>query len=61
MSDYPRILLEFQHLFPDETACARHLESIRRPEGFACPSCGQVGDPWSLRHIRIPRNQMNLC
>jgi len=26
MSDYPRTLLEFQHIFPDEAACARHLE-----------------------------------
>jgi len=48
MSDHPRTLLEFQHLFPDETACARHLERIR-PEGFECPSCGQVGDPWRLQ------------
>ena len=29
MLDYPRTLLEFQYLFPDETACARHLERIR--------------------------------
>jgi len=49
MSDYPRTLLEFQHLFPDDTACARHLERIRWPEGFECPSCGQVGDPWRFQ------------
>ena len=37
MSDYPRTLLELQHLFPDETACARHLGRIRWPEAFECP------------------------
>src|SRR5210317_179258 len=49
MSEYPRTLLEFQHLFPDEAACARHLERIRWPEGFECPSCGYVGEPWRLQ------------
>ena len=44
MSDYPRTLLEFQKLFPDEAACASHLERIRWPEGFKCPYCSQVGD-----------------
>ena len=37
MSHYPRTLLEFQHLFPDETVCDRHLERIRWPEGFELP------------------------
>ena len=49
MPDYPRTLLEFQHLFPDEAACARHLERIRWPEGFECPTCDQVGEPWRLQ------------
>ncbi len=49
MSDYPRTLLEFQHLFPDEAACTRHLEHIRWPEEFKCPSCGQLGEPWRLQ------------
>jgi len=49
MSDYPRTLLEFQRLFPDEAACAHHLERVRWPEGFECPSCGHVGDPWRLQ------------
>ena len=49
MSDCPRTLLEFQHLFPDEVACARHLERIRWPEGFKCPSCDQLGEPWRLQ------------
>ncbi len=49
MSDYPKNLLEFQKLFPDEKACARHLERIRWPEGFKCPSCGQIVEPWRLQ------------
>ncbi len=49
MSNYPRTLLEFQHLFPDELSCSHHLERIRWPEGFECPSCGKVADPWRLR------------
>jgi len=49
MSDYPRTLLEFQKLFPDEAACASHLERIRWPEGFKCPYCGQVGDPHRIQ------------
>ena len=32
MLDFPKTLLEFQPLFPDETACARHLERLRWPE-----------------------------
>ncbi len=49
MSNYPRTLLEFQNLFPDETACARHMERIRWPDGFKCASCGYIGDPWRLQ------------
>lgn len=49
MSDYPRTLLEFQQLFPDEAACAHHLERVRWPDGFRCSSCGQLGEPWRLQ------------
>ncbi len=49
MSDYPRTLLEFQRLFPDEISCARHIERIRWPEGFKCPACGELGEPWRLK------------
>jgi len=47
--NYPRTLLEFQHLFPDEASCLRHLEHIRWPKGFECPSCRTPGDPWHLK------------
>jgi transposase-like protein len=40
MSDFPRSLLEFQHRFPDEHACAAYLANARWPNGFRCPACG---------------------
>lgn len=48
MPDFPKTLLEFQQIFPNEVACARHLERIRWPEGFECLACGLLGDPWRL-------------
>jgi transposase-like protein len=42
---FPRSLPEFQKLFPDDAACAIYLEKIRWPQGFACPSCSEAGDP----------------
>jgi len=48
MSDYPKTLLELQKYFPDEVACARHMERIRWPEGFKCPACSHCGEPWRL-------------
>ncbi len=40
MTDYPRSLLEFQHGFPDDAACAQYLCAQRWPEGFRCPAFG---------------------
>jgi hypothetical protein len=37
--DIPRSLIEFQHRFPDEAACAAFLFEARWPEGFRCPAC----------------------
>lgn len=49
MLAFPKSLLQFQHCFPDEAACARHLESIRWPEGFECPVCTHRGNPIRLQ------------
>jgi len=49
----PQSLLEFQRMFPSEMACAAYLESIRWPDGFACPTCG-VSDE-AQRIITRPR------
>jgi len=43
---FPTSLPEFQRVFPDDGACARYLEAIRWPDGFACTKCGLVGDPY---------------
>lgn len=44
--DQPRSLLEFQRAFPDEAACADYMERVRWPDGFACPHCGVVAEPY---------------
>ena len=41
--------MEFQNLFPNEMACARYLKQVRWPEGFECPTCSRVGEPWHLQ------------
>jgi transposase-like protein len=46
---FPSTLLEFQRAFPDEAACAAHLEKLRWPAGFVCPGCGAAGAPQRLR------------
>lgn len=43
---FPNTLLDFQRMFPDEAACVAYLEELRWPEGFACPSCGEKGEPF---------------
>lgn len=47
MPDFPRSLIEFQHLFPDDAACAAHLAAARWPEGFVCPACSHT-KAWQL-------------
>lgn len=49
MSTYPKTLMEFQNLFPNEIACARYLKQVRWPEGFECPTCNRVGEPWHIQ------------
>ena len=43
---FPRSLPEFQRLFPDDAACAAHLETARWREGFVCPLCNTAGEPF---------------
>lgn len=45
---FPQSLPEFQHLFPDDAACASWLEKARWPDGFACPKCGEGAEPIRL-------------
>lgn len=43
---FPTSLPEFQRAFPDDDACARYLEAVRWPQGFACHKCGLIGEPY---------------
>ena len=43
---FPTSLPEFQRVFPTDAACEAYLEAIRWPDGFVCPSCGVVGEPY---------------
>ncbi len=43
---FPQSLPEFQRIFPDDAACADYLERARWSDGFACPWCGVVGEPF---------------
>src|SRR3989338_7406295 len=46
--DCPMNILEFQKMFPDETACIKYLERMRWPDGFCCSKCSQVGEPFKF-------------
>lgn len=43
---FPKSLPEMQKMFPDDAACAVYLERIRWGNGFACPKCGVVEEPF---------------
>lgn len=43
---FPTNLPEFQRVFPDDAACAKYLEAVRWPEGFACPRCSLRVEPY---------------
>lgn len=42
----PESLPDFQKMFPNDAACAAYLERLRWPEGFRCPHCSVLGDPY---------------
>lgn len=43
---FPTSLPEFQEAFPDDDACAKYLEHLRWPTGFACPKCSHQQEPY---------------
>ncbi len=45
---YVTNLLEFQQAFPDEQACLDYLELVRWPDGFTCPKCGVLDEPYYI-------------
>jgi transposase-like protein len=51
--DYPRTWSEFMDTFASEEACARYLERLRWPQGYACSRCGAVGEPYRASRGRL--------
>jgi transposase-like protein len=43
---FPRSLPDFQHMFPNDAACAAYLERVRWEDAFECPHCAHKGEPW---------------
>jgi len=43
---FPQSLPDFQHLFPDDAACASYLEKARWGDGFTCQHCGVIKEPY---------------
>lgn len=43
---FPTTLCEFQQVFPNDDACSKYLESVRWPNGFTCPKCSHVEEPY---------------
>ena len=41
-------LLEFQEQFHSEEVCREHLYKMRWPEGFVCPKCGVMDEPFNI-------------
>ena len=42
-------LLEFQEKFNSEEACREHLYKMRWTEGFVCPKCGVIDEPFNIK------------
>jgi transposase-like protein len=51
--DYPTTFGEFHSWFGDDERCLAFLERLRWPDGFVCPSCSAVEEPWRMRRGRL--------
>ena len=51
--EYPATWVEFLERFSSEDACARYLEKVRWPNGFACPRCDVVAEPYHSSRGRM--------
>lgn len=47
-ADYPRTFRDFIERFDSEGACLAYVEQIRWPNGFVCPHCGVIDEPWRM-------------
>lgn len=51
--DYPSNWNQFLDWFGTEEACLHYLERLRWPQGFACPICGEVAQPYRSSRARL--------
>ena len=45
---FPNSLPDFQRIFPNDAACAAYLERAKWEDGFVCPHCAAVGEPFRV-------------
>lgn len=51
--DYPGTYRQYVRMFPDDAACRSYLERLRWPDGFKCPACERIGEPWRQSRGRL--------
>ncbi len=51
--DYPKDWSQFQDQFREETDCRSYLEALRWPNGFVCPKCAVVDQPFRAASARL--------
>lgn len=51
--DYPQTWNEFLDWFPTEDACLSYLQGLRWPDGFVCPACGVMAQPYQASRTRL--------
>ena len=51
--DYPQTYREFVTMFPDNQSCTDFLYKLRWKDGFTCPECGVLSEPWHQTHQRL--------
>lgn len=50
---YPKDWNQYLDWFPDEEACRDYLDRLRWPDGFFCPRCGVLAEPFRLSRGRL--------
>ena len=55
MKQVPDSLLAFQHMFPDDDACAAWLIEMRWPDSFVCTCGHEKGSAQKSTHLRVRR------
>jgi hypothetical protein len=48
MKEYPMTFEEFITRFSTADQCREYLYQLRWSDGFICPKCGHIGEPWPI-------------